>query len=403
MALLSACGLARPDSITRFYQNHGGARVLGQPLTGRWAGSDGAAERVFENAVLYENSAAPEGVSLRPLGLQALGQIEPPAPKLDVPESFYSTRYGHNVAYGMYRFYMAYGGEAVFGAPLTELRIESDQLVQYFENAVILWDTALPSDQAARLMDVGRRALTPTQTPPPPAPTVAASPTSAARPSTQTYVDAVIGFALDYPESWFVLDAAPGLGVILQSFSPDDPGNPPRPLEGFLPGETKCDLHVYTEATTVEAETNSIRSNLELTVLLEEAWQLEGGIPAVRLQLHSGLAGETAWLFTEIQGRVIAFMCYGTLTPFEGIARTLRPTPPPAPTPDPNAMPDPRTFVPPGSVLDQDLPASLDGRRPRQLVIITHRVRQDKSGQPVIPAVPEQCPANDVLLGSPSP
>ncbi|MEK7326291.1 MAG: hypothetical protein AAB217_13640, partial [Chloroflexota bacterium] len=73
------------DLIDAFYNAHGGARVFGTPLGERQTGSDGAVEQVFENAVLYENPQASEGVSLRPLGLMALGAPEPPAHQLDDP------------------------------------------------------------------------------------------------------------------------------------------------------------------------------------------------------------------------------------------------------------------------------------------------------------------------------
>lgn len=147
------------DQIDAFYRAHGGERVFGLPLGGRQAGSDGTIERVYENAVLYENPAVPESVSLRPLGLQTLGSPAARAPQLDDPYSAYYDKYGHNVAYGIYEFYEKYGGEAVFGQPINEPQVIDDHLVQYFENAVVTWRPGLPTDQAVQLVNLGQQAL----------------------------------------------------------------------------------------------------------------------------------------------------------------------------------------------------------------------------------------------------
>jgi hypothetical protein len=160
---------APTDLIDAFYNAHGGARVFGLPLGGRQTGSDGAVEQVFENAILYENPEASEGVSLRPLGLAALGAPEPPAQQLDDPNSAYYDKYGHNVAYGIYTFYMEHGGEAVFGCPISELRVVGDHLVQYFENVILTWRLGLPADQAVQLVNLGEQTAAPQ--PPSPAPT----------------------------------------------------------------------------------------------------------------------------------------------------------------------------------------------------------------------------------------
>lgn len=156
------------DLIDAFYNAHGGARVFGMPLGERQTGSDGAVEQVFENAILYENPQGSEGVSLRPLGLQALGAPEPPAQQLDDPNSAYYSKYGHNVAYGIYTFYKDHGGEAVFGQPVGELRVVDDHLTQYFENVVLTWRLGLPADQAVQLVNLGEQSLAPHSTSPAP-------------------------------------------------------------------------------------------------------------------------------------------------------------------------------------------------------------------------------------------
>jgi hypothetical protein len=86
-----------------------------------------------------------------------------------------------------------------------------------------------------------------------------------------------------------------------------------------------------------------------------------------------------------------------TPTPTEP-APTLTAVPTPA-----VEKPDPQTLVPAGYVFDQSLEMSVDGSQPSHIVVISHTVANDKTGQPVAATVPDQCPDNDVLLGSPSP
>ena len=147
------------ERITAFYQAHGAIRIFGLPLTHVRRGADGALEQVFENAILYEDPTAPEGVSLRPLGLQKLGAPDSAAPPLDDPHSGYYEEYGHNVAYGFYDFYTARQGDALFGSPVSEYKIEADRFIQYFENVVVVLYLGLPYEQQAQLLDLGRQAL----------------------------------------------------------------------------------------------------------------------------------------------------------------------------------------------------------------------------------------------------
>ena len=147
------------ERITAFYNAHGAIRIFGLPLTNVRQGADGALEQVFENAILYEDPSAPEGVSLRPLGLQKLGAPEPAVSPLDDPHSGYYEEYGHNVAYGFYDFYVAHRGDALFGSPISEYKIESDRFIQYFENVVVVLYLGLPYEQQAQLLDLGRQAL----------------------------------------------------------------------------------------------------------------------------------------------------------------------------------------------------------------------------------------------------
>jgi hypothetical protein len=147
---------AAVDPLIRFFQEHGGQRVFGNPLAEPAVGKDGAREQAFDNAILYVNPSAPEGVSLRPLGLKLLGNPTAPALPLSGPNTGYFVKYGHNIVYNVFDFYKANGGENVFGQPISEMQTAAGYFVQYFENMVFTVHYNLPADQIVQLMPLGR-------------------------------------------------------------------------------------------------------------------------------------------------------------------------------------------------------------------------------------------------------
>jgi hypothetical protein len=152
----TATAVAAADPIVHFYQAHGGARVFGQPAGAYQTADDGRRQMIFDNAILVEDSAAQEGVSLRPLGLLMLGSAQSISLPFNGPSSRYFTKYGHNITYQVYDFYNAYGGQMVFGQPITELETASGKFVQYFENAAFTVHYNLPPDQVVQLAPLGR-------------------------------------------------------------------------------------------------------------------------------------------------------------------------------------------------------------------------------------------------------
>lgn len=147
------------NAIYQFYDTHRGQILFGSRVGEQRTGEDGAVEQVFENAILYENPSSFEGISLRPLGLKVPGALEPAAPQVNTPTSFYSTKYGHNVIGTFYEFFNANGGVETFGHPISEARVESGYLVQYFENAAISWRSGFSTDKASRLLNLGQQSL----------------------------------------------------------------------------------------------------------------------------------------------------------------------------------------------------------------------------------------------------
>lgn len=145
------------DPLIRFVQDHGGQRVFGNPVGQVSTGEDGARQQAYDNAVVFVDPAAPEGVAVRALGLKALGgNPSPPAAPISGPNTGYYMKYGHNIANAVFEFFKTYGGEGVFGQPISELQTATGYFVQYFENMVFTVHYNLPADQIVQLLPLGR-------------------------------------------------------------------------------------------------------------------------------------------------------------------------------------------------------------------------------------------------------
>lgn len=127
------------QAIVDFAQAHGGRHVFGSPVGDPHLADDGVMEQVYTNAVVVEDSGAPNGVSLRPLGRLAYGGVGRAVAAADDPESVYYSATGHNVLAAFKTFYNAYGGEHLFGLPISEAFVHDGSLVQYFENVEMAW------------------------------------------------------------------------------------------------------------------------------------------------------------------------------------------------------------------------------------------------------------------------
>lgn len=147
------------DPLEQFFKDHGATRVFGAMLAGPRVGEDGAREVVYENAIIYETLSSPEGAALRPLGMASLGGPEPRALPANGPNTAYFDKYGHNVSLAIFDFYNTYGGQTVFGNPISEWHIVGNQFIQYFENAVLTVQLQLSADQMVQMVDLGRQSL----------------------------------------------------------------------------------------------------------------------------------------------------------------------------------------------------------------------------------------------------
>jgi hypothetical protein len=138
----------------------GGESVLGDPIS-EVAFRDGLIVQYFESAGLYrEQSAAPTDVHLLALGLAAKSGADrtpPPGFQAVLPPGLRPRPFGS--------FLDKFGGEAVFGTPLTDPHLAPDgSLEQVYEGAVLFSPSGSPGE--VRLRPLGR-ALGPADTPSP--------------------------------------------------------------------------------------------------------------------------------------------------------------------------------------------------------------------------------------------
>lgn len=119
-------------------------------------------------------------------------------------------------------------------------------------------------------------------------------------------------------------------------------------------------------------------------------------------------------LLTGVSACVVLFAACGgdeeqsrsTATPSAVETRRAPASPrvPPTARPSPGVTrPNPDTLIPAGYELDKFLDVSLDGSETGHIVVISHTIRKDKQGEPVVSDVPEECPDNTVLGGESSP
>lgn len=146
---------------------------------------------------------------------------------------------------------------------------------------------------------------------------------------TATYEDEDVGFALDYPASWYLLKTQPedkqSRGY-LASFS----SWPLTPESGeILEGETRFDVTVLRweplDLAQFVASRKSAWEAAGLTILSEESWVLANKLEATRFLVNTADEGTVFFLFTLIGDRFVSLSGTGDLELLGQIGRTLRP------------------------------------------------------------------------------
>lgn len=132
------------DPFLTYFDQHGGLKTFGYPLTDPYPLTDGTTVQTFQRAQM---EITVRGVELSPLSrMLKIGGEQPDA----------------NIAPELASVYQSLGGEAFFGIPFGEAHLENGVLVQDFERARLIGD----SNGSVRLADLGSMALA--AFPPPP-------------------------------------------------------------------------------------------------------------------------------------------------------------------------------------------------------------------------------------------
>ncbi len=134
-----------------YFEAHGGASVLGHPLTDEFV-ENGFTMQYFDSVALWWNPAS-QTVGVLPLGEQATPRgilRRAVAPLPSAAGALYIPATGHNVYGGFLNLYRTYG-PGLLGYPLTEAMSTNSGMEQFFTNAVLTWKKG----QAAALKPLG--------------------------------------------------------------------------------------------------------------------------------------------------------------------------------------------------------------------------------------------------------
>lgn len=71
------------------------------------------------------------------------------------PACKYFDQTGHQVCYAFLNFFETYGGNAIFGYPISDLVLENNRIIQYFENARFEWHPELAAGKKVQLTNLG--------------------------------------------------------------------------------------------------------------------------------------------------------------------------------------------------------------------------------------------------------
>lgn len=154
-------GLPVADPFIEFYQEYGGQRVFGDPITDAFQPeADAPLVQYFQSMRLEIDNSAPDAapVSVFPLGEWAFSGVSEPTPA-PVPENgqqrfFPETE--QTVQDEFLAFYEAHEGERLFGPPISPQLNEGGLRVQYFRNGRLEWRPDLPVGQRVQVSPLGQ-------------------------------------------------------------------------------------------------------------------------------------------------------------------------------------------------------------------------------------------------------
>ncbi len=151
-------GIAVADEFASFYEEMGGQRIFGDPITEGFEAPDNGRFVQYFHAMRLEVDEAAQTVAVYPLGEWALAGLEEPV-LAAVPENRPARAFPETdliVQDEFLSFYDAYNGEQLLGPPISLQLDEGDLRVQYFRNGRLEWRPELPIDQRIQISYLGQ-------------------------------------------------------------------------------------------------------------------------------------------------------------------------------------------------------------------------------------------------------
>ncbi len=146
------------EFLTRYHSVPYPLKLYGYPITEAYQDpTTHLLVQYFQKARFELNPVAPAGqrVTLTPLG-QWLYRSGTPAPLAASGPACRTFGGGLQVCYAFLEFYLANGGEAQFGLPISNTESHNSVIVQYFQNARFEWLSGMPSGQRVQLANLGK-------------------------------------------------------------------------------------------------------------------------------------------------------------------------------------------------------------------------------------------------------
>ncbi|MCJ7551262.1 MAG: hypothetical protein MUQ30_16430 [Anaerolineae bacterium] len=123
-----------------YFEANGELEIFGYPISSPY-NENGILVQYFQKARMEWHALNPEPYQLQ-LGLlgDELGfRQDPVAPPVLVGKVYFSET-GHVVTYMFLRYFDAHGGADFFGYPISEMLLENQKVVQYFQRLKLIWD-----------------------------------------------------------------------------------------------------------------------------------------------------------------------------------------------------------------------------------------------------------------------
>lgn len=141
-----------------FYEEHGGERIFGKPYTELLTDpTSGLKAQYFESARLEIMTTTSDDITIAELGRWQYDGLDNPI-EANIPlTNPYREFSGNIILQGAFlEFYEMYGGEEIFGLPISNQLNEGDARVQYFENFRLVWHPDAPVGLQIQVGETGR-------------------------------------------------------------------------------------------------------------------------------------------------------------------------------------------------------------------------------------------------------